>query len=103
MTIEEITGVVVAVDPAAQRYESTNRSGNFTAWAEYRRLPVFADGHHIEAWAFQVDRFTREENDEIARAFFEAFDSNPRISFTHQIDYENDTRYIHHIYDCEAV
>lgn len=101
MTREEIAALVLTADPNAQRYASTRR-GNYTKWAEYRRLEYMADDEHIEGWAFQVDRFTKDEDDPIADAIFEALDKDERVSVQHLVDYEQETGYIHHIFDCEG-
>ena len=102
MTTEDIRELIVSVDPAAQRYESTNTGGNYTVWREFERLATLADNVHPEAWSFQVDRFTHEEDDPIASALWNALDNDPRVSVRHIVDYEQETRYIHHIFDCEG-
>ena len=103
MTLEEIREFVVSIDPNAQRYESSSREGDYTVWGEYSLLPITANGRHVGGWRFQVDRFTRNEDDELTAAFLAALDASPRISFHYEVSYERDTRYIHHIFDCEAV
>ena len=103
MTLSEIQALVVSVDNKAAHYESAspNKTG-YTVWYEYKRLDMLADDRHAEAWAFQIDRFTKTENDPIAAALFEALEADDRVAFEHRVDYENDTRWIHHIFDCEG-
>lgn len=101
MTREEIAELVLTADPYALRYES-DKSGNYTTWHEYRRLEIMGDDVHSQGWAFQVDRFTKDENDEIADIVFSILDNDERVSVIHEIDYEKQTGYIHHIFDCEG-
>ena len=39
----------------------------------------------------------------VAIAFFRAFSENDEITVVHNTDFETETRYIHHIFDCEVV
>jgi hypothetical protein len=103
VTLAEIKAVVLSADPTAEHYESSKRnSDSYTVWREVRRLAATADDRHIEGWAFQVDRFTRAEGDPVAEALFEALDASDRVAVHYEADYEQDTEYIHHIYDCEG-
>ena len=60
------------------------------------------DDTHAEAWAFQIDRFTTSETDEVADEIRRVLDGDVRVAYRYELDYEPDTRYIHHIYDCEG-
>lgn len=103
MTLSDIQALVVSVDKSAKHYDSSSESkSGYTVWREYRRLDTVSDDTHDEAWAFQIDRFTKVEGDPIAQALFEALDSDERVAFEHLVDYERDTRWIHHIFDCEG-
>lgn len=104
MTLDDIKALVVAVDPNAGHYESAYQgSAAYTVWREYRALPFMADDEHQTGWTFQIDRFVKAEGDSIASALFAALDADPRVSFQYLVDYEPDTRYIHHIFDCEGI
>lgn len=104
MTLDDIRALVVAVDKNAGHYESAYQGGQaYTVWRERRTLPFMADDAHQGGLKFQIDRFTKVEDDGIAAALFEALEADPRVAFEHVTDYEPDTRYIHHIFDCEAV
>ena len=103
MTREDIRALVVSVDKDAGRYESAYQGGQaYTVWREGRRLGLMADDRHEEAWAFQIDRFTKTEGDGIADAFLDALDKDERVAYSYTVDYEPDTGYTHHIYDCEG-
>ena len=104
MTLSEIKALVLSADATAEHYASSKTgSDSYTVWREVRRLGIVADDRHIEGWAFQVDRFTRDEDDAIAEALFAALDECDRVAVRHDVDYEQDTEYIHHIYDCEGL
>ncbi len=102
MTLSDIQALLVAADPDIQHYTS-RKSGNYSVWRELHRLGTTADDEHEEGWNFQVDRFTKTENDETALRIFTALDQDDRVAVNYQVDYEQDTGYIHHIFDCEAV
>lgn len=103
MTLAEIRDMLVAVDPTIEHYQSTNQSRDYSVWAEYQRLNLMSDDQHSdEGWMFQVDRFTKAENDPIATAFFNVLDADSRVAVVHQVDYEPTTGWIHHIFDCEG-
>lgn len=102
MTLDDIRELVVSADPAARHYESRWTEGAYTTWTEYRRLAFTADDRHDEGWAFQVDRFTMDEDDDVAKRIFQVLDADERVAVEHMVEYENDTGYIHHIFDCEG-
>lgn len=103
MTLSEIKALVLRGDPEATRYESAKRhSEAYTVWREVRMLGQTSEDGHEAAWAFQIDRFTKEQNDPIAATIRAALEDDERVAYSYEIDYEPDTRYIHHIFDCEG-
>lgn len=102
MTLADIKALVVSVDPQARHYFSMADGTDYTYWEELQRLPFLADDEHDAAWSFYVHRFTKSENDPVAAALFAALDTDPRTTVIHRTDYEPETGYIHHIYDCEG-
>lgn len=105
MVFDEFIGIIQAIDPDAARYEMLGQKGDaYTVFAEYSSSPLYADGVPVlTSVSVQVDYFTRTENDPKARQFFEAFAMNDEITCAYKTDFESDTRYIHHIFDCEVV
>lgn len=103
MTLDEIKALVLSADAEAQHYESAKKGAAYTVWREYQRLPMMADGQHQGGIRFQIDRFTKTENDAIAAAIEAALEASDRVAYTYLTDYEPDTRYIHHIFDCEGI
>ena len=104
MTTDEIKDFLITVDPEIERYESSKRDSDaYTVWKEAGPATVYADGATQEVMRFQVDRFTKTEDDTVAWDLFTALDARDDICLTYLVDYEDDTGYIHHIYDCEAV
>ena len=103
MTLAEIKAFLVTVDSTIERYESSKTDAEaYTVWYEVNPKTAFADGQHQDVTKFQVDRFTKTEDDATAAAIFTALDERDDISFDYLVDYESDTGYIHHIFDCEA-
>ena len=105
MTLGEIQTQLAVIDPDIRHYFSAGTGEAYTYWEETRRLPLTADDTHPDAdqaWRFYVHRFTKAENDTIAANLFTALGANPGIAVMHRMAYENDTGYIHHIFECEG-
>ena len=104
MTLDDIRALVVSVDPSAAHYDSAHRKTDaYTVWREYQRTGLSADNKRPnKSWRFQIDRFTKTEGDAIANALETVLDAHPAIAYDYQVDYEPETGFIHHIFDCEA-
>lgn len=103
MTLSEIQALVVSCDREAAHYDSASpRKSGYTVWREVRGLGMMRDGGHAEGWAFQIDRFAKKENDEVAAAIYAALEEDDRVAFEYLVDYERDTGWVHHIFDCEG-
>ncbi len=102
MTLRDIGKLVHSVDSKARHYFSMATDQDYTYWEEQARLPFMADNAHDEAWSFYVHRFTRSETDSVARSLFTTLDADPRTTVIHRADYEQDSGYIHHIFECEG-
>lgn len=103
MTAGEIKTLLTAVDPDVQRYDHDGSGTDaYTVWHEYGRVGLYGDGQEEGSIKFQVDRFTRDEDDAVAAALLAALDGADDITVDYRVDYEKDTGYIHHIYDCEG-
>lgn len=105
MTIQEIKDILTAVDPDAQRYEH-DRAGTgdaYTVWAEITPVGFYGDGQEQGSIRFQVDRFTKEEDEAMAESIRRALENTDYITVDYRVDFEKDTGYIHHIFDCEGV
>lgn len=104
MTLTNIRELVASIDPNIRHYFSMGTGEAYTYWEETERLPLVADNHHIEeGWRFYVHRFTKTETDAIADLIFSTLDNDPRVSVRHTVDHEDDTGYIHHIFECEGI
>ena len=102
MTLSDIRELLVTVDPAVMHYFSTETDRDYTYWEETSRLPFMGDDTHEEGWRFYVHRFTRDEYDPVAASLFAVLDADPRVAVTHRTDFEPDTHFIHHIFECEG-
>lgn len=103
MTLAEIKALVVSLDPQAQRYESAKVSEAYTVWHEYMQLGTMAGDRHTEGYAFQIDRFTKLEDDPMVATIKNGLENDDRVTYGYQVTYERDTGYIHHIFSCEAI
>lgn len=105
MTLEEIRLMVVGLDADAGHYESAHRgTAAYTVWRELYPLPIRGDNRHAaEAWRFVIDRYTKAEGDAIADGIRAALEDDPRVACHYEVDYEHDTGYIHHIFECEGI
>ena len=102
MTVREIAVLVGQMDPEAKHYETASDGANYTTWKEYEYIGQPADDEYGDGWKFQIDRFTREEFDPIADTIKTTLKQTPGVAFSYLVDYEQDSGYIHHIFDCEA-
>jgi len=105
MTIEDVKSLLICVDPDVQRYDH-DRAGKgdaYTVWREAGPVGLYADGREAGSLRFQVDRFTKEEDEETAAELLRALSERDDITVDYHVDYERDTGYIHHIYDCEGL
>lgn len=111
--LDKVKAIVLEGDPDAKHYFQTAR-GNYTTWHEYMRMPDTTDDVHYgedeedgdEArggWRFQIDRFTKLEFDPVVDKIEAALTDHDNVSYSYQVDYEQDTGYIHHIFSCEAI
>lgn len=107
MTIDAFIALVKSIDKDAARYEYIKQKSEpkaYTVFAEYKTKALYANGVIVEkAIMVQVDYFTQTENDPKAQAYFDAFTTDDNITCQYDTDFESDTRYIHHIYDCEVI
>ena len=101
MTLNEFQAWLVQIDPKATRFY-TPKAGICTVWAEYGRIPAYADGRNQGGWKVQIDRYTTDEDDGIANAIAQAIEESVLIACEHLIDYDMENGLIRHIFDCEV-
>ena len=103
MTLKAIQAFVVSVDPNADHYESAYREGDpYTIWYEQGPLPFVGDGEYLGAIKFVIARITKEENDPVVAALTTALEESDTIAYDYKPDYDPETGYILHIFDCEG-
>lgn len=104
MTLDEVRALVIAIDPDATHYYSESKADSYTTWHEYRREPLYGDNADAETvWKFQVDHFTKSEDDPMKDDIWNGLSSDDRITVAHLVFFERDSGYIHHVYQCEGV
>ena len=96
--------MLATLDSGIRHYFSAGTGDAYTYWEETQRLnlPVDDDHQSSEGWRFYVHRFTKEAGDATAASIYNALDGSPGIAVIWTIDFENDTGYIHHIFECEG-
>ncbi len=102
MSLNELKNALLTVGVPVSHYYAVQQPNKYIVWAEYGANDINADNALIErAWRVQVDYFTKTEFDSNADKITELLNCN-EIAFEYQVDYEEDTGYIHHIWDCEV-
>lgn len=105
MTKAEIKALLATIDPDIRHYECALDGTDFTVWMEYERIVFYADDGSAEwGWRFEVDRYTKDEDDEIAEKLEQLLDAAENVTVRpRRVQYNQQTGYIRHIFDCEAV
>lgn len=103
MTVKQIAALVGSVDPYARHYYNPHDGTDYTKWQEYQRIGQAGDDHWGDGWKFQIDRYTKQEYDPTAEAIETALKNAEGVAYNYLVDYEQDSGYIHHIFDCEGV
>ena len=104
MTPADIQALVICVDPEANRYESEYREGEpYTVWYDRGPLDCVGDGEYLGGIKFTIVRLTKSENDAVAAALFSTLDALDNIAFDYRPDYDPETGYILHIFECEGI
>ena len=105
MTLSDIKTLLASADPDIRHYFSMSSGDAYSFWEEVRRMRFTADDAHgssDQAWRFYVHRYTMTEDDTVAQAIFNALDADPRTTVRWITDYDKQTGYIHHIFECEG-
>jgi len=101
MPLTQFRDLLLTADPNATHYNGTGQ-GNYTVWAEYGDEAAGADDKRERlCYHVQVDRYTKLEYDPMA-ATIENVLNDAGIPFAYRVNYEQDTGYIHHLWDCEV-
>jgi hypothetical protein len=101
MTLQEFRDILLTADSEASHYESMQKE-NCTIWTERGKKDVKADNRHFQSiWQIQVDRFTKIEFDPMVDVINSVLDRGD-IAFSYSVFHEEETKYIHHVWDCEV-
>ncbi len=102
MTLLELRDLLLTVGVPVFHYHASQQTESYIVWNEFGRKGLSADSQIQEkAIKVQVDYFTKTEFDSTVEEIDSLLDSDD-ISFEYQVDYEEDTGYIHHIWDGEV-
>ena len=102
MTVQQIKEMVLSVDPKAKHYFSDKKGDAFTVWGEYQRAGQGAEDRHDYGWKFEIDRYTRDEEDTVPDMIEQILIDHPGVAYTYQVYYDHTARYIVHVFDCEG-
>lgn len=102
MTVQDIKTMVLSVDPDAKHYYTSKQGNAFTVWGEYERAVQGADDRHDYGWKFEIDRYTRDEEDSMPNQIEQMLIDHPGVSYTYQVFYDHTAGYIRHVFDCEG-
>lgn len=105
MTLDGMIELIRSIDQNARRYDAIGQKGDqYTVYSDYMQSALFADNQVCETIEHvQVDYFTRNDDDPVAAAFREAFDSHDEIFCAYDKDFDAEGRYIRHIFNCQII
>ena len=106
MTIEDFAKIIQSIDPDAARYQKIRKHSDraYTVWNDYATDQLMADGRAAECTKkIQIDYYTLVEDDPIAQKFYRELSKNDEITVSHLTEFDPETRYIRHIFDCEVL
>lgn len=103
MDLREIKAVIIRADPDAKHYTTSSRDADaFTVWGEYERVGLLADDGYAErGWRFEIDHYTREEFSPVPERIEQVL-MDAGVAYTYTVAYQEASRYIRHIFDCEV-
>lgn len=102
MKLDDLKNALLTVTPNTYHYEAFQKPDQYIVWAEYGTKNLSADSRFGEKiFRVQVDYFTKTEFDPNVEKIEAVLDTD-EISFDYLVDHEEDTGYIHHIWDCNV-
>jgi hypothetical protein len=103
MTLFDLRDLLLTVGPPVYHYHAHQQPDSYIVWAEYGGSKLGADSRGQEKAArVQVDLFTRTEFDSNVETITALLDQDDIAASEPLTDYEPDTGYIHHIWDCNV-
>lgn len=102
MTVGDIKELVTGIVPDAKHYHASKKGERFTVWGEYERAGQGAEDRHDFGWLFEIDHYTKDEDDPIPAKIEQALIDHPGIAYTYTVGYDAQYDYIRHIFDCEG-
>lgn len=99
MKLSDFKDILLKADPQLTKYLGTGK-GDYTVWTPGsidRSMSDNCDEDKIQR--VYVDRYTKIDDDPVVQAIWDELEKT-FIPFEYDIDYEVDTKYIHHIFTC---
>lgn len=102
MSLDEFKELLLEADPKATKASGTSTGERTVWWPGGIDDSLMSDDIEEEVVRLvYVDRFTKQDHDQIAAAIYTALDG-AFIPFRHEVIYENETGYIHHNFTCHV-
>ena len=103
MTPYEFAGLFFDLGIPVRHNDALKMAPPYLVYTEYERPRFIADNSGAEGgWKIQLDYYTKKEFDPLAETIEGILDAND-IAFSRLKDFEKDTGYHHHIFDCEVI
>jgi hypothetical protein len=104
VTLRDFGERLAGLGVPAYHYIAQAQPHKYIVWGEYDTIRYHADdAPRATIKRVQINYFTKHEFDEIVEAI-DGFLIEHEISFEGpQVIYEDDTRYIHHLWECEVM
>ena len=101
MTLNDFKLMLLTIDPKVKKRFHAGKGENYTVWNPRNDSDDISGEQLIK---IQVHRFTKDDNDSITSLINAELKKHDDIALPNgcETDYENDTEYIHHIWDCEV-
>lgn len=96
---------LVQVDPEITMHFGRGTGNDFTVWSPRELVPLYGGGVAQEIkWRVRIQRFTRHEDDPVAREMTALLSSDAGVSMKYQITPLRDEteELVHHQWDCEV-
>jgi hypothetical protein len=99
LDLDPFRDILLAADPNITKFDGPG-TGNYTTWTPGGIVREMSDDiGDDQVQRIYVDRFTKTDKDPIVDAIWSALET-AGIPFEYERDYENDTKYHHHIFTC---
>lgn len=96
--LERVRDALLSVTENVGHYEAMEQTDKYVVWAEAREARSIQSDNTKEGQTIEgtIDYFTKDDNDSAPDAFQSAFNAAGFAWMLNQVQYEEETRYIHY-------